>query len=533
MKQFSVIIPHYGTPSLLERCIKSIPQRDDVEVIIVDDKSPVFHKEVYESLYPGVKVIVLTERAGAGRARNVGLDAATGVWLTFLDADDLFDECIDDVLNEVSVRSEDLVCYRTRAVKSDDLSVPSKRNDYHSCFDAYFKNNETSALRYGLSPLWGKFVRRELVIKNDIRFDEIMYSNDVMFSVRIGYYAGSVVAVDKVAYLLTERKGSLTDSDKADMAEWQIRYDTAIAKRDFLEEHEVNYKSEGWRYVRKMRPRNRSITSLKGLLVFLVFIDHAKILPGIGGWAVTAFFILSGYCCTLGYGDALKRGSCSYGKFVWNRLCTFYPLHWLCLISALILGFLKNADVSHLWIKFAIHAALLQAWSPIKSVYYCFNGVSWFLSAMVFLSLVFPFLSTCVDKLSEDGKKRVLVLSSLAWLVLRVLSLAEVNSWLFYCCPAVRIPELLMGICIAGLFGEIKVKSRILTSNPLVWFGTISFEFFMIHWLCINTLRFLFFGILGIHSQVLLVVSSFVAAVLASVIVHKYFTVPVSQRLKR
>ena len=35
----SIIIPHYNTPSLLKRCIDSIPIREDIEVIIVDDNS--------------------------------------------------------------------------------------------------------------------------------------------------------------------------------------------------------------------------------------------------------------------------------------------------------------------------------------------------------------------------------------------------------------------------------------------------------------------------------------------------------------
>ena len=34
---YSIIIPHYNIPDLLRRCLESIPQRDDVQVIVVDD----------------------------------------------------------------------------------------------------------------------------------------------------------------------------------------------------------------------------------------------------------------------------------------------------------------------------------------------------------------------------------------------------------------------------------------------------------------------------------------------------------------
>ena len=36
---YSIIIPHKNIPQLLQRCLDSIPIRDDVQVIVVDDNS--------------------------------------------------------------------------------------------------------------------------------------------------------------------------------------------------------------------------------------------------------------------------------------------------------------------------------------------------------------------------------------------------------------------------------------------------------------------------------------------------------------
>ena len=36
---YSIIIPYKNCPALLNRCIDSIPQRDDVQIIVVDDNS--------------------------------------------------------------------------------------------------------------------------------------------------------------------------------------------------------------------------------------------------------------------------------------------------------------------------------------------------------------------------------------------------------------------------------------------------------------------------------------------------------------
>ena len=39
MINYSIIIPHKNIPQLLQRCLDSIPVRDDVQVIVVDDNS--------------------------------------------------------------------------------------------------------------------------------------------------------------------------------------------------------------------------------------------------------------------------------------------------------------------------------------------------------------------------------------------------------------------------------------------------------------------------------------------------------------
>lgn len=37
--RYSIIIPHHNIPDLLQRCLSSIPQRNDLQVIVIDDKS--------------------------------------------------------------------------------------------------------------------------------------------------------------------------------------------------------------------------------------------------------------------------------------------------------------------------------------------------------------------------------------------------------------------------------------------------------------------------------------------------------------
>ena len=37
---YTFIIPHHNCPDLLDRCLSSIPQRDDIQIVVVDDNEP-------------------------------------------------------------------------------------------------------------------------------------------------------------------------------------------------------------------------------------------------------------------------------------------------------------------------------------------------------------------------------------------------------------------------------------------------------------------------------------------------------------
>lgn len=88
---YSVIIPHKDIPCLLQRCLDSIPPRDDVQIIVVDDNSS---PDIVDfAHFPGrdrtdVEILFTKEGGGAGYARNCGLAGAKGKWLVFADADD-------------------------------------------------------------------------------------------------------------------------------------------------------------------------------------------------------------------------------------------------------------------------------------------------------------------------------------------------------------------------------------------------------------------------------------------------------------
>lgn len=237
---FSVIIPHYGIPELLRRCLASIPQREDLQVIVVDDQSPDYdtYRERFPDLFrEGVTWLRTSHNGGAGLARNVGLEESVGKWLLFADADDFFTEEMEELLDEDKDAEEDVIYFRHRCVLSDRPDEKAHRDKWmEGLFDRYFESGDDREIRFEHCVPWAKMIRRSLVEEYAIRFDEVRYSNDVMFNTIVGSKARAVRVVNRPLYVLTERSGSLTAGFARKPGELQVRAEVTLRAQKLMNE---------------------------------------------------------------------------------------------------------------------------------------------------------------------------------------------------------------------------------------------------------------------------------------------------------
>lgn len=108
LPKVSIIIPTYNRKHLLEPALTSVFKQtySNTEIIVVDDCSTDGTSGWIEKNYPAVNLISLNKNRGAAGARNVGIEAAKGEYIAFLDSDDYWN--IDYLEKSIEALSRNL-----------------------------------------------------------------------------------------------------------------------------------------------------------------------------------------------------------------------------------------------------------------------------------------------------------------------------------------------------------------------------------------------------------------------------------------
>ena len=239
--QLSIIVPHYNTPESLLTLLKSIPVRDDFEVIVVDDNSTVPLEELQKELadFPMVHFFVNDSGTkGAGASRNVALKHAMGKWILFADADDYFTENLYDKIHSYLDSDYDMVYFPPTSRDIVTGNVSSRHVMYMELVDNYRENptlKKLTEMKYGFCTPWSKLIRRQIIEEHDIVFDEIMVSNDIMCMTKCAFYSQKVAASNQTIYCVT--RGGKTLTSHKDEKRFDTRIQVLVNRYVFLREN--------------------------------------------------------------------------------------------------------------------------------------------------------------------------------------------------------------------------------------------------------------------------------------------------------
>lgn len=210
MKFFSIIIPVYNSEKYLSKCINTILNQsfDNYEIIIVEDGSTDNSGEIADQLSNNdsrIKVIHV-ENGGAGKARNIGIAAAKGEYILFIDSDDYIEK--DSLLiiykNILNTNKNDLYLLKGKKIynhsKPVDLDTFSDYNYFNSLISKNDILNYLSNLsKYPGSPCTKTF-KKDFLFNNNIKFTEGNIAEDLIFIFKSILYADTIKIINSDYY---------------------------------------------------------------------------------------------------------------------------------------------------------------------------------------------------------------------------------------------------------------------------------------------------------------------------------------------
>lgn len=222
---YSVSIPHYNSPRLLKRMLKSIPERDDIQVIVVDDGSEKQNVDELKCLqHKNLELILLDENMGGGYARNIGLQHATGKWFISVDADDYFSDDAFEVFDQY--KDKDIDCLGFCVLCVDTVTGKVTRDLVANKNVTKFLEKRTrkaeNLLRYYNLEAWNKLVSMDFISKYNIHYENCRVNIDVLYSILIGLNAKNYIVIPNKLYYFTENPDSITHKKRTVEREFQF-----------------------------------------------------------------------------------------------------------------------------------------------------------------------------------------------------------------------------------------------------------------------------------------------------------------------
>lgn len=137
--------------------------------------------------------------------------------------------------------------------------------------------------------------------------------------------------------------------------------------------------------------------------------------------------------------------------YLYTKIIKMYPLYLLCLIAASVLKF-QGLSVRMMWIE-VLDLLCIQSWSPLREVSMSFNGLSWYLSTILFCYFISPFLITVIKSIKKIDYLFGSILLGRLWLEYLCINFSEELLVIdIYTNPIVRAMEFALGMIAAISF---------------------------------------------------------------------------------
>ena len=215
----------------------------------------------------------------------------------------------------------------------------------------------------------------------------------------------------------------------------------------------------------------RELTPIRFALCMMIFAHHAYSYSAGGASAVAAFFVLSGFCLTLGYKERILSGAWNYIDYLKTRFAKFYPIHWITLLAFIPITWYSGSLICDSGMFFA-NFFLLQSWIPEQAYYFSYNAIAWYLSTALFAYICFPALIMLLYGITRSQRMYLLIAMLFGYAIVVYAMPQEDRHAMLYVHPVCRCLDFVVGIYLAELYSAIRIE-RIAKYEWLIDMGLI------------------------------------------------------------
>lgn len=220
-EKVSIIVPIYNASRFLPKCLESICNQSyrNLELILVDDGSKDNSLEIcktFSDKYTFIKVISQVNK-GVSTARNVGIQASTGDFITFVDSDDWLEiDAIEKVMQFIQKYQGDVVVYGWRRVFEADEAVEECIDNFEIIEDnqLVIKRILKNYAELGGGYPWNKLWRRNTFEKMEMFETGLTYFEDLEWVVRMMSNIQKMVVCPLPLYNYSIRTLSITNAQE-------------------------------------------------------------------------------------------------------------------------------------------------------------------------------------------------------------------------------------------------------------------------------------------------------------------------------
>lgn len=219
MVKVSVIIPVYNNGKYLRLMLDSIIGQSlkEIEIICVDDGSTDESACILqEYAKKDSRMIILTQKnAGAGIARNAGMETAQGKYLSILDSDDWFEpDMLEKAYQKCEQDGADLCVFRsdrfdTQTQQYEKMPETIQEKLLPKTVPFVPQDIYPHVFQIFIGWSWDKLYRRDMVMESGLQFQALRTTNDAFFVFLMNLQADRITVIDEV---LAHHRENLTGS---------------------------------------------------------------------------------------------------------------------------------------------------------------------------------------------------------------------------------------------------------------------------------------------------------------------------------